>query len=65
MNYSSIAWSMLWGALGLFYLRQAKLLGKWSYFFAGMGLLAFPYFVDKNLWLALIGLGLAAAPYFF
>ena len=51
------------GAIGMGYFIYGKRQAKYVPMIAGMLLCVYPYFVDSLLALALIGLGLVAAPF--
>ena len=61
---SMLLWGLLFGSIGLGYFvygrRQDKVIPKYS----GIALMVFPYFVSNVLWMAGVGLGLMALPYF-
>lgn len=51
------------GAVGMGYFAYGKRQARAVPMVAGILLCIYPYFVDSLLWLAVIGLGLAAAPF--
>jgi len=51
------------GAIGVGYFVYGKRQTKFTPMLAGLLLCIYPYFTDSLLWLSLIGLALAAAPF--
>jgi hypothetical protein len=56
--------SLLFGSVGLGYVMYARKAGKLAPAIAGVGLMAFPYFIGNTILLILICLTLTAAPFF-
>jgi hypothetical protein len=54
---------LLAGALGAGYFVYGKRQAKVAPMLAGALLCVYPYFVDGTLWLVLVGVALAAAPF--
>ena len=63
MNATSLAVGLLTGAIGMGYFIYGKRQAKFVPLIAGMMLCVYPYFVQGVVWLVLIGLALAAAPF--
>ncbi len=60
---STLVIGLLAGALGAAYFVYGKRQVKVAPMVAGALLCVYPYFVDGTLWLVLIGVALAAAPF--
>jgi hypothetical protein len=60
---STLVIGILAGALGAGYFVYGKRQAKVTPMVAGALLCVYPYFVDGALWLVLIGVALAAAPF--
>ena len=63
MQMSTLIVGLLAGALGAGYFVYGKRQAKIIPMVAGALLCIYPYFIDGALWLVLIGLALAAAPF--
>jgi hypothetical protein len=63
MQMSTLIVGLLAGALGAGYFVYGKRQAKITPMVAGALLCIYPYFVDGALWLVLIGVALAAAPF--
>ncbi|MEO8753462.1 MAG: amino acid transport protein [Casimicrobiaceae bacterium] len=50
-------------ALGTGYFLYGKRQVRFAFLIAGMLLCVYPYFVDSVLWMSVVGLALAAAPF--
>ena len=61
---TTLVWAVLFGAVGLGYFVYGRRQRQAMPFVAGLGLMAFPYFVEGALATALIGLLLVAMPMF-
>ena len=64
MNATSIAISVLTGAIGVGYFMYGKRQTKFVPLLAGMSLCVYPYFIDSVLWLVVVGALLMAVPFF-
>jgi hypothetical protein len=51
------------GALGLAYIAYGRRQTKFVPLIAGVGLCAYPYFIDSVVWLCVVGVVLLAAPF--
>ena len=60
----TILWGLLFGSLGLGYFVYGKRQRRGVPLACGLGLMIFPYLVSNTILLVLIGLVLAALPYF-
>jgi hypothetical protein len=61
---SLLVWSVLFGAIGLGYLTYSRRQHAIMPLLAGIGLIAFPYFMPNVYLLLAVGAGLVALPYF-
>jgi len=61
---SLLFWAVLFGAIGLGFFTYGKKQKAVVPLFAGIALLAFPYFVSNVYMLVIIGVVLVALPYF-
>lgn len=64
MDGAELLWGLLFGSIGLGYVLYGRRQSKPVPFICGLALMGFPYLVDGNLALALIGGTLTAIPYF-
>ena len=64
MDSATLLWGLLFGSIGLGYVVYGKRQSKPVPFLCGLVLMGFPYLVDGNLALVLIGSTLTAIPYF-
>ena len=60
---SSLFIGLLAGAFGVAYFVYGKRQAKLVPMLAGVGLCVYPYFFDSVVWLSVVGLLLAAAPF--
>jgi len=60
----TILWGLLFGSIGLGYFVYGKRQRRGVPLACGLGLMIFPYLVSNTILLVLIGLVLAALPYF-
>jgi hypothetical protein len=60
---NSLVIGLLTGALGMAYMVYGKRQTKFAPIAAGLLLCIYPYFVDSLLWLCVVGVGLAVAPF--
>ena len=56
--------AIVFGIIGITYVRLGKKNAEFSTAFAGIALMAFPYFVSNTLHIVLIGIALCFAPSF-
>ena len=63
MNATSLMIGIFTGAIGVGYFIYGKRQAKFVPLLAGMMLCVYPYFVDRVLWLVVVGLVLLAAPF--
>jgi hypothetical protein len=63
MEMSTLIIGLFAGALGAGYFVYGKRMAKITPMVTGALLCVYPYFVDGTLWLVLIGVALAAAPF--
>jgi len=63
MNATSLMIGIFTGAIGVGYFIYGKRQAKFVPLLAGMMLCVYPYFVDRALWLVVVGLVLMAAPF--
>ncbi len=61
---SSLLWGMLFGSLGFGYFLYGKKQGAVMPLVCGLLLMVFPYFISNNVLVVLVGLALAAIPWF-
>ena len=61
---TTILWGVLFGAIGVGYFAYGKRQRRGVPLVCGLGLMLFPYFVANTILLVVIGLVLAATPYF-
>ena len=54
---------VLASALGAGYFMYGKRQVRFAFLIAGMLLCVYPYFVDSVMWMSIVGLALAAAPF--
>ena len=64
MDTSSLLWGLLFGSLGAGYFVYGKKQGAIVPLISGVALCVFPYFVTNSWLMVLIGVVLAAIPYF-
>jgi hypothetical protein len=60
----TILWGLVFGSIGLGYFVYGKRQRRGVPLACGLGLMIFPYLVSNTILLVLIGLVLAALPYF-
>ena len=65
MTMNSLLFAMLFGSIGFGYFVYGKKQQRFAALLAGLALIIFPYFVSNTYALAVVGLGLMAAPFFF
>ena len=61
---SSLLWGMLFGSLGFGYFLYGKKQGAVMPLVCGLLLMVFPYFISNNVLVVLVGVALAAIPWF-
>ena len=64
-NTAALIWSSLFGVVGLAYFVYGKKQNLFIPLFCGIALMAYPYFVANVVLLVIIGVVVAALPYFF
>jgi hypothetical protein len=64
MDQSSLLWGLLFGSIGMGYIVYGRRQRALTPFLAGLGLVAFPYFVDGTLAMLAVGVALMALPRF-
>lgn len=64
MNPSQLLWGVLFGSVGMGYFVYGKKQRAVIPFLCGAALMALPYFVASTWLLVLLGVGIAAVPYF-
>jgi len=60
---TSLFVGLLAGAFGVAYFVYGKRQTKLTPMLAGVGLCVYPYFIDSDVWLCVVGLLLLAAPF--
>jgi hypothetical protein len=65
MSLWGIGASLLFSAVGYFYIKRGRAESDVTRIVCGALLLLFPYFVSKTLYIVAVGLAISAAPYFF
>jgi hypothetical protein len=63
MDDNSLLWGVIFGAIGLGYLRYGKLSKRIMPYVSGIGLMVFTYFVEGTLLTLLVGAVLVALPF--
>ncbi|HTQ99862.1 MAG TPA: hypothetical protein VMH83_07725 [Candidatus Acidoferrum sp.] len=63
MDDNSLLWGMIFGAVGLGYLRYGKLSKRTMPYVSGIALMVFPYFVEGTLLTVLVGAAFVALPF--
>ena len=63
MSATSLMIGIFTGAIGVGYFMYGKRQAKFVPLLAGMMLCIYPYFVDRVLWLVVVGVALMAAPF--
>ena len=64
METAELLWGLLFGSIGLGYVLYGRRQSRPVPFVCGLMLMGFPYLVDSNWALVLIGGALSAVPYF-
>ena len=64
MNTASLLWGLLFGSLGAGYFVYGKKQGAIVPLLCGIALVVFPYFVASPWLMVVVGVVLAALPYF-
>lgn len=64
MNSAPLLWGLLFGSLGAGYFVYGKKQGAIVPLLCGIALVVFPYFVTSTWLMVLVGVVLAAVPYF-
>ncbi len=64
MSESSFFWGIVFGAVGLGYFVYGKKQRVVVPFLVGVALMVLPYLVESSLLLVMLGIGIAAIPYF-
>ena len=64
VNPTSLLSGIVTSALGVGYFLYGKRQARFAPLLAGLLLCVYPYFVDSVVWLVVIGVALAAAPFF-
>ena len=64
MNTAWLLWGLLFGSIGIGYFVYGKKQRRGVPLACGLGLMVFPYFVSNTILLVVIGVALAAVPYF-
>jgi hypothetical protein len=59
-----LLWGVVFGSVGLAYFVYGKKQQRFVPLLCGIALMAFPYFISNTVLLVVVGLVLAAAPYF-
>ena len=65
MSTSLLLWGLLFGSVGFGYFLYGKKQSAVVPLLCGIALMIFPYFVSNVLILVVVGLALAALPYFY
>jgi hypothetical protein len=63
MDDNSLLWGVVFGAIGLGYLRYGKLTKRIMPYVSGIGLMVFTWFVEGTWLTLIIGLALVALPF--
>ena len=63
-SVASIVWGTLFGAIGVGYFLYGKRQSMIMPLVCGIALMAYPWFVPGALWIVMIGIVLAALPFF-
>ena len=64
MTTAALMWSVLFGAIGMGYFVYGKKQRAIVPLLCGVALMVFPYFISHTTWLVVVGVALAAVPYF-
>lgn len=64
MSTASLAWGMLFGAIGVGFFIYGKRQGMIVPLICGIGLMAYQWVVTSAIWLVVIGVALMAIPWF-
>lgn len=64
MDTATLLWGLLFGSIGLGYFLYGKKQARLVPLLCGLALMIYPYFVANVYALVMIGVGIAAAPYF-
>jgi hypothetical protein len=65
LNTSTLLWGLLFGSIGLAFFIYGRKQRKVVPLVCGLALMIFPYFVSSTVLLVMLGVVLAALPYFF
>jgi hypothetical protein len=63
MDITWLVQSMWWGTVGLSYFVYGKRQGMFMAMTCGVSLMVFPYFVENNIWMFVIGVVLSFIPW--
>ena len=63
MSMSGIIVGLVFSGVGYFYLNRGRAEGNTSKIVCGVAMMLYPYFVVNTVYIILVGLALAAAPY--
>ena len=63
MSATGLTIGVVTGAVGMGYFVYGKRQARYAAMISGFVLCVYPYFVDSVLWLCVIGVALAAAPF--
>ena len=62
-SIDSLIWGFLFGTIGVGYLIYGKKQQRWSAFIAGLGMVAFTYFISNPVLIIAIGIVLMILPF--
>lgn len=63
MSMGGIVASLAFSGVGYFYLNRGRAEGDVPKIVCGVALMVYPYFVVNTVYIIIVGIGLAAAPY--
>ena len=64
INSNILMWSVLFGIIGMGYFSYGKNQNYNIFFYSGVTLMIFPYFIDTEIGIILTGLSLIIIPFF-
>lgn len=65
MTASTLLWGVLFGSIGVGYMMYGKRRKRNGAFYAGLGLLVYPYLVTGTWLVPLVGVALVLVPFFY
>jgi len=64
INSNILMWSVLFGIIGMGYFSYGKNQNYNIFFYSGVSLMIFPYFIDTEIGIIVTGLSLIIIPFF-